>query len=684
MAWSLGLEASPDFHEGHYSMRNLSLKGKLYGGFGATVVIVGLLAAFAVWSATTNHGSFNSYRSTAQLSGASAAFSNAVMAMRLEVMRFRSGQTEDPLSAITDEVDALASITQEVLEGGAASADAFASMLESSRAYQDGTARAQALDAELETVLYEELFPVGTEARLEMARVMNGAYEARRAEAAYYAGRVVQHLLLARYYSGRFFISFDDQALQRGYEELDFADHWIVPLLSELEGTHWLAVAEHVQADLRIYRGVLDRVVADIRERNLIYAEELDVIGPQIMAQAHEIAEAQSASQAAIGPQLSADFSQQKMLMMAVGFVGVMLASALGFLLARGISRPVLGLTDTMRQLADNDTSVEIPARDRKDELGAMAAAVDVFKQNMIEGDRLRAEQDAEQARRMRRQEVIEQAIGQFEAGSQDALASVLQAAGTMQNSAQTLSASAEETMVQAQNVSAASQQASTNVQTVAGAAEELSTSITEIGQQVSSSADMSREATTDAQSTSNEVRSLAETADKIGEVVNLIREIAEQTNLLALNATIEAARAGDAGKGFAVVAAEVKALAEQTSKATEQIGAQVTDIQSATVKSVSAIEGITERIGIMDNVAASIAAAVEEQGSATQDIARSIQQVAGGTDEVSRNISGVRDAASDTGTASTHVLESSRVLNDKAADMRTHIDTFLSTIRAA
>lgn len=665
-------------------MRNLTLKGKLYGGFGATVVIVGLLAAFAVWSATTNHGAFNSYRTTAQLSGASGAFSNAVMAMRLEVMRFRSGQSEDPLSAISDEVDALANITQEVLDGGAASANAFTSMLNDSRAYQDGVARAQALDAGLDTVLYEELFPVGTEARLGMSRIMNGAYESRNAEAAYYAGRVAQHLLLARYYSGRFLINFDEAALRRGYEELDFAEEWIIPLLDQLQGTQWLAPGEHVQNDLRIYRGVLDRVVNDIRERNLIYSEELDAIGPQIMAHATEIAEAQSASQAAIGPQLSADFSQQKILVMAVGFVGVILAGALGFFLARSISHPIMGLTNTMRQLADKDTSVEIPARERSDELGAMAAAVDVFKQNMIEGDRLRAEQDAEQAQRTRRQEVIEQAIGKFEDGSQEALASVLQAASTMQDSAQTLSASAEETMVQAQNVSAASQQASVNVQTVAGAAEELSASIAEIGQQVSNSADMSREAAEDAQSTSREVCSLAETADKIGEVVSLIREIAEQTNLLALNATIEAARAGDAGKGFAVVASEVKALAEQTSKATEQIGSQVTAIQSATSTSVTAIATITDKIGAMDEVAASIAAAVEEQGSATQDIARSVQQVAGGTDEVSRNISGVRDAASDTGTASTHVLESSRVLNDKAADMRTHIDTFLSTIRAA
>lgn len=665
-------------------MRNLSLKGKLYGGFGATIVIVGLLAAFAAWSATTNHSAFDNYRSTAQLSNASGAFSNAVMAMRLEVMRFRSGQTEDPLSAISDEVAALSGITDEVLEGGAASARAFAIMLDHSRAYQDGTARAQALDAGIQTILYDQLYPVGTEARLELARVMNGTYEDSNPEAAYYAGRVAQHLLLARYYSSRFLIDFNDYDLQRSYEELDFADTWIVNLLDELRGSQWLATTQHVQGDLAIYRDTLDLVAQDVRERNRIYTEELDVIGPQIMDEANEIADNQHASQAAIGPELGADFSRQKLLIIIAGIIGVGLASILGFFLAGGISRPILLLTETMRQLADNDTSVDVPSRERSDELGAMAAAVDVFKQNMIEGDSLRAEQEAEQTKRMRRQEVIEQAIGLFEEGSQDALAAVLQAAGTMQDSAQTLSASAEETMVQAQNVSAASQEASLNVQTVAGAAEELSASITEIGQQVSNSADMSREAAADAQSTSNEVNSLAETADKIGEVVNLIREIAEQTNLLALNATIEAARAGDAGKGFAVVASEVKALAEQTSKATEQIGAQVSAIQSATSTSVTAIATITDKISAMDEVSASIAAAVEEQGSATQDIARSVQQVAGGTDEVSRNISGVRDAASDTGTASTHVLNSSRVVNDKAADMRSHIDTFLSTIRAA
>lgn len=665
-------------------MTSLSLKGKLYAGFGVTVLIVALMAGYAVWNGINNQSSFGNYRSAALLSKSSAEFSKAVMAMRLDVMRFRSGVLDNPSEAIAQSVGLMGDTFAQIQQRSPQRASAFQSMMDDARLYQAAMDEAAQAQYTIDTLLADTLQPTGTRARLALTQIMLGAYEDRDPESAYYAGSALQHLLLARAYSSRFIINNDDAFQARSFEEIVKAQDFMPRLFGVLDNPTRRTIAGDVVADLDLYADTLGQIVDAIVERNSIYAGTLDVVGPRIMAQALEIDTNQVALQETIGPALSANFDTQVILAMVVGAIGVVVAASFGFVLATSISRPVLGLTSVMDRLRERDYSADIPALDRGDELGLMARAVDVFKASMIEGDRLRGEQEAEQAKRLARAETIENAINAFETASQEALGAVLQSAQVMQNSSESLSATANETNAQSQAVASASEEVSTNVQTVAGAAEELSASIAEIGHQVANSADMSREAVGSAQSTSEQVESLAQTAERIGEVVSLIMDIAEQTNLLALNATIEAARAGDAGKGFAVVASEVKALAGQTASATEQIGDQVSAIQSATQSSVTAIQAITSKIEAMDEAAAAIAAAVEEQGSATQDIARSVQQVAEGTNEVSRNIHGVREAADATGQSSTDVLQSSVVVNDKAGDMRRNIDAFLETIRAA
>ncbi|MEM1288675.1 MAG: methyl-accepting chemotaxis protein [Pseudomonadota bacterium] len=663
---------------------NVSLRNELYLGFGLAVLMVGLIAGYAVWSGFNNAAQFANYRSAALATATSTRAGVDAMHMRFETKRFRSGLIEDPTTAVQQDIASMRSYQADMAEQGLPEAESFADALRFVDFYTDAVQRAQTLEMERMELIDTVLNPLGTEIRQKLSSLLDSAQVGRNWTEATNASRAVQQLLLARAYAGRYIASSNPDYSARVFAELDQLNNAVPQLARSTSDAGRRGIAEGVITDLDRYRQTFIAITEAQAARDEIYRTELDQIGDAIVDQVLLVADSSRERQNALGPDITAAFHQQKLISVAAGAFGILIAGIFGFMLARSISSPILLITNVMDRLRDHDLSVEVPETHRGDEIGTMARAVDVFKQSMIEADALKAEQDAEQAQRRQRQDAVEAAIGEFESKATAALMSVVCAAEQMEDSSKNLTSMAEEAKSQSATVADASEEASQNVQTVAGAAEQLSASIAEIGQQVDHSAQMSREAVADAENTSVEVRSLADTAEKIGEVVGLIKDIAEQTNLLALNATIEAARAGDAGKGFAVVATEVKALAEQTAKATEQIGGQVGAIQDATNMSVAAIQTITEKISSMDEVASAIAAAVEEQGSATQDIARSVQQVAVGTDEVSRNITGVSSAAVETGSASAQVLTSSQTVNSEAANMRLHIETFLDRIRAA
>jgi methyl-accepting chemotaxis protein len=371
--------------------------------------------------------------------------------------------------------------------------------------------------------------------------------------------------------------------------------------------------------------------------------------------------------------------------MIAAAFIVLIAAVGLALVLALGLTRPIIRMTAAMERLSAGDATTEIPSRERRDEIGHMAGAVQVFKDNMQEMDRLRAErEEMEKRTEAEKKATVNKMANEFEASVKGLVKGVSASAGQMQTSAQSMSMTAEETSRQAMAVAAASEQASTNVQTVASAAEELSSSIVEISRQVTQSSRITAKAVEEAGRTDAQIQGLNEAAQKIGDVVKLINDIASQTNLLALNATIEAARAGEAGKGFAVVASEVKSLATQTAKATEDIAAQVTSIQAATGDAVQAIKHIAGTIGEVNEIATSIASAVEEQGAATKEIARNVQQASAGTNEVSSNIASVTNAAGETGSAAAQVLGAAGNLSNQADRLTTEVDGFLSRIRAA
>jgi methyl-accepting chemotaxis protein len=351
-----------------------------------------------------------------------------------------------------------------------------------------------------------------------------------------------------------------------------------------------------------------------------------------------------------------------------------------------GVARPMTRLNAALGKMANGNLDIEIPGAGRGDEIGDLAKTVTVIRENAEHKAREEAEakvqQDLDAAKR-RKADMIRLA-DDFEGAVGQIVDTVSSASGELERAAGTLTSTAERGQELATMVAAASEEASTNVQSVASSTEEMASSITEIGRQVQESARMANEAVDQARTTNSRVGELSKAAARIGAVVELINTIAEQTNLLALNATIEAARAGDAGRGFAVVASEVKALAEQTSKATGEIGQQITGIQAATEESVGAIQAISTTIEKLSEISSTIAAAVEEQGAATQEISRNVQQAARGTQQVSANITDVQRGAGETGTASSQVLSSAQSLSSDSNRLKREVGNFLNSVRAA
>jgi methyl-accepting chemotaxis protein len=363
----------------------------------------------------------------------------------------------------------------------------------------------------------------------------------------------------------------------------------------------------------------------------------------------------------------------------------VILVFGFSCLIGRSISNALASMVSAMTRLAGGDVRLAIPGLGRRDEIGEMAGAVEVFKNNMVEAERLRGEQREAEARQAERRKAdMRELADAFEGAVGEIVETVSSAATELEASATTLTKAAERSQGLATTVAAASEEASTNVQSVSAASEQLSTSVNEISRQVQESSRVASAAVDQAQQTNNRVSELSKAASRIGDVVELINTIAGQTNLLALNATIEAARAGEAGRGFAVVASEVKALAEQTAKATGEISQQISGIQAATQDSVAAIKEIGATIGRMSEISSAIAAAVEEQGAATTEISRNIQHAATGTQEVSSNITDVQHGATETGSASAQVYSAAKSLSGESNRLKLEVGKFLNSVRAA
>jgi methyl-accepting chemotaxis protein len=439
----------------------------------------------------------------------------------------------------------------------------------------------------------------------------------------------------------------------------------------------------------RQYRGYQDRLFAASRSGDpqaaALYAGEMRAASGRLRQALQAVADynLQGGNQAAA--RADAVHDAARIAIVAGMTVAALLAALLAATLTIGVARPVNAAAALMGRVAKGELDIEVPHRDRRDEIGAMSRALDELRLTALRARAL--EQEAEAARlaadvqrRQTQVDLAERVERQLGAVMQE----LAGASTVLEQGIARLSTTADETSQRATMAAAGAEQATTNVQAVAAAAEELSVSVDEIAQQVARAAQTARRASDDVDAANGEVAGLSDAAIRIGDVVRLIGSIAGQTNLLALNATIEAARAGEAGKGFAVVASEVKTLATQTAKATEEIGAQIGAIQTATERAVGTIRGISSVVGDVDQIATAIASAVEEQGAATQEIARNVTQAAQGTQEVSANITRLGEGVHETGSALVSLRESTARVAHQGQALRQELNTLVSGLRAA
>ncbi|SBW11093.1 Methyl-accepting chemotaxis protein [uncultured Alphaproteobacteria bacterium] len=550
-------------------------------------------------------------------------------------------------------------------------------------AYQGAFEKLVALETDRTNETDNGIGRIGPELRLALVDLMTRSEQMRAFEPAAAAGGAIEALMVSRMDVMRYLRSADPALVTSMRETMKRFMTRATSLPDLMPSIELRDRAKILLPQAEAYQTSFDRVV-DLREQVRAIAD--GALAAQAKAFSDKLTAVRDSQNANLDATLAtgrADIGRGEALMFGFTLFALAIGVAAAFAIGRGISGPVRRMTGAMGDLSRGKLETEVPARGRKDEIGEMAEAVQVFKDNAMRVKELerQSEEQKRQAEADRRA-AMNQLADAFQSSVGGVIERVAAAVAELQAASGQMAQTAAETSAQATTVAAAAEEASANVQTVASATEELAASISEIGKQVAHSATVAEQANQHADLAGDAIRSLADNANRIGEVIDMITDIASQTNLLALNATIEAARAGDMGKGFAVVAGEVKILANQTAKATEEIAGQIAAVQSGTTAVVRAVENINSVIGDLGQIASAVASAVQQQTAATAEIARNVEQAAAGTHEVTANIQSVEAAAQETGAAAAQINASATELSRQAEFLRTEVTRFLEQVR--
>jgi len=664
----------------------MSVRLRVLLGFGVVALCLAFFGAFSLYQ-------FNaSSRAVASLTDMSedallASELNADMAKALRAtLRYISSRTAEDKAEAQDfinQVKAGVEIAKEEISkpDRAANRDVIISEIGT---YETALQSVSRLYNERDDLVVNQLDAIGPEVRKLLTEINQSATEDGDPETANFAAQAQENLLLGRLYMMKFLASNSAVDFDRLEESFAAFQERFVALDESVENPRRREILALIEPKIEAYLAAARRVRDVIWERNVIRDETLLTKGAEISRQARLMKESAVVDATKLAGETQSYLSNAMWQVGAACIFAFVLALGLAMVIARTITNPLNRLVYDAQQLASGNTEVAFAEAERTDEIGTVAKSVAGFRDGVVERLRLEEEQQQEMAKREARNMAVSEAVEAFETSAKQMLDTITHATGNLKETASAMTETARGTNGQATMVASAAEEATTNVQTVAAAAEELSVSLKDVTGQVVHSADIAKKATENADRTNRQIEGLANVAEDIGEVISLISSIAEQTNLLALNATIEAARAGEAGKGFAVVAAEVKELASQTGKATEEISAKISAIQSETRDAVNGIQSISETIEEINSVATAIATSVEEQTTATVEISASVDQASQGTAEVSNSIVRVSEAAAETDRAAGTVVSAAETLSEQSEEMHIVIERFLNTVKAA